>query len=78
MSVQGRLCTRTDPEARRQTLVDKMAYTIPEMCNRAGISRSTAYLEIRAGRLVAVKSGRRTLIRHDDLVRWLEELPAMR
>ena len=38
-------------------------------------SRSKAYSEIAAGRLRAVKLGRRTLILTDDLWRYLASLP---
>ena len=44
-----------------------LAYTIAEACAAA-----------RAGELRAVKRGRRTLILRDDLVRWLENLPAIK
>lgn len=40
-------------------------------CERYGIKRTLAYEEIAAGRLVAVKVGRRTLIRREGAERWL-------
>ncbi|MCB1417648.1 MAG: helix-turn-helix domain-containing protein [Notoacmeibacter sp.] len=55
----------------------KGAFTIPEFVKFSGASRSTAYREIAAGRLKAVKLGKRTLIRADEAQRWLDALPAM-
>ncbi len=54
----------------------KLALSIPEFCRVAGIGRSRAYEEIRAGRLRIVKCGRRTLIPADALQQWLEALEA--
>jgi len=42
------------------------AFSIPEFCRRYGIGRTAAYGEIAAGRLRAVKAGRRTLVTQDD------------
>ncbi len=52
----------------------KIAYSIKEACQRVGIGRSSAYAEIKAGRLKIVKCGRRTLIRVADLDAWLANL----
>ncbi len=52
----------------------KLALSIPEFCRAAGIGRSRAYEEIRAGRLRIVKCGRRTLIPAGALQQWLEAL----
>jgi hypothetical protein len=51
------------------------AFPIATFCNRYGIGRSKAYEEINAGRLIAVKSGHRTLIREEDAERWVWSLP---
>jgi excisionase family DNA binding protein len=57
--------------------METLAYTILEAKRvAAGISRTTLYEEIKAGRLRAVKRGRRTLILADDLKTWLLSLPA--
>jgi hypothetical protein len=42
----------------------------------SGTSRSTLYVEMKEGRLPAIKSGRRTLIAVSDIEKWLSELPA--
>ena len=52
----------------------KRAYSIPEVCRTASIGRTRLYSEISEGRLRAVKVGRRTLIRTEDLDTWLRSL----
>lgn len=56
---------------------NRRAFPIAVFCNRYGIGRSKTYKEIQAGRLIAVKSGHRTLIREEDAERWLRSLPMM-
>lgn len=53
----------------------QMAFTIPEACTTARISRSGLYRAIKDGELRARKRGVRTLILADDLRQWLENLP---
>jgi excisionase family DNA binding protein len=53
----------------------RRAFPIREFCRRYGIGRTNAYQEIAAGRLRAVKVGRRTLITHDAAEAWLAALP---
>ena len=52
----------------------KLAYTILDVCRTASIGRTRLYSEISEGRLRAVKVGRRTLIRTEDLEAWLRSL----
>ena len=52
-----------------------MLYPIPAAAARLGISRSRIYIELSAGRLRAVKAGRRTLIAGEELSRWIAALP---
>jgi len=54
----------------------KLAYTLREVQELVGISRSTIYLILGARELRAVKSGRKTLILARDLHAWLDKLPA--
>ena len=54
--------------------MDKGAFSIPAFCVWAGISRSKTYEEIGAGRLKAVKAGKRTLIPVPEGQRWLDSL----
>jgi hypothetical protein len=54
-----------------------LAYDTYEAARISGICRSLLYREIRAGRLIARKSGRSTLILDDDLRAFLASLPQM-
>lgn len=56
---------------------DALADTVPVACARLGISRSTLYLEVAAGRLRAVKVRGRTLLRRVDQAAWADNLPAI-
>ena len=51
----------------------KLAYTIPEAVAASGISRSFLYKFIQNRELPVVKVGSRTLVRTEDLSRFLEE-----
>ena len=53
----------------------RRAFSIREFCRQYSVGRTNAYQEIAAGRLRAVKVGRRTLITHDDAEAWLAALP---
>ena len=53
----------------------RRAFSVHEFCVRYGIGRTNAYQEIAAGRLRAVKVGRRTLITQDAAEAWLAMLP---
>ena len=50
------------------------AFSINEFCRRYGIGRTSAYQEIAAGRLRAVKAGRRTLVTREAAEAWLGTL----
>jgi hypothetical protein len=56
----------------------KGVFSINEFCRWAGIGRTAAYAEIKAGRLPAKKFGKRTFIIINDAERWLAALPAQR
>ena len=51
-----------------------IAYTIAEACDASRAGRSTLYKAIRAGKLRALKHGRRTIILASDLLHWLESM----
>jgi excisionase family DNA binding protein len=53
------------------------AFTITEAAAKAGISRSTAYQEIRRGKLRVRKIGRRSIVTDEDYRRWLDGLPVV-
>ncbi len=50
----------------------KIAYTMKEATAATGISRTTLYALMKAGELIPVKIGVRTLIRHADLEALIE------
>ena len=54
---------------------DRMAMSVVEAAKSAGIGVTKIYEEIAAGRLVAKKFGKRTLIAVEDLRLWLANLP---
>jgi excisionase family DNA binding protein len=51
------------------------AFSIRVFCARYGVSRTFAYEQIKAGRLIAYKIGRRTLIRAANAEAWVRALP---
>ena len=54
---------------------DKLAFTIAELASVAGVGRSFIYQEIKDGRLLVHKAGRRTLAMREDVDRWLAAMP---
>lgn len=60
---------------RTSTCVPELvAMTIAEFCQRYGIGRTSAYYELKAGRLKAKKCGRKTLILQASAIEWLNSL----
>lgn len=55
----------------------KLAYTINEACEAIGIGRTMIYQEISLGRLTAHKVHKRTIIRAEDLQRYIKGLPRL-
>lgn len=53
------------------------AVSVKDFARWAGIGLTTAWKEIREGRLRAVKVSQRTIIILDDAQRWLETRPAL-
>ena len=55
----------------------RLAYSIAELCEMAGVGRSFLYEEVQAGHLVVTKAGRRSIVLHVDAVAWLTKLPKL-
>jgi excisionase family DNA binding protein len=55
----------------------KIALSIRECASLVGVGRTFLYNEIAAGRLVAKKAGRRTIVSKNDLNDWVSKLPDM-
>ena len=56
------------------TTHEPQAYDMPAFCRGYSISRSFAYLEIKAGRLMPFKAGRKTLISREAAEAWRHAL----
>ena len=56
-------------------LVEPIADDPAAAAKRLGICKAQLYIELAAGRLVARKAGRRTLIARSEGDRWLASLP---
>ena len=54
------------------------AMSVNEFCANYNVGRTTAYAEINAGRLRAVKASRRTLISAQAAREWFEALPQIK
>jgi excisionase family DNA binding protein len=67
----------SSPGLERRKNVTKPAYSLAEARALAGVGRTTLYKVIRAGELRAIKIGGRTVILADDLLRWLNRMPAI-
>ena len=53
----------------------RLAYSIADLTRIAGVGRSFLYEEIKAGRLIVRKAGRRSLVLAADATAWLASLP---
>lgn len=57
--------------------MNPLLHTIAQAEKRANIGHTSIYQEINAGKLRAVKRGRRTYIADDELVRYVQSLPPL-
>ncbi len=55
----------------------KLAFSIPEFSQTSSLGRTKIYDEIRSGRLIAKKMGKRTIITLEDGLAYLANLPSM-
>jgi excisionase family DNA binding protein len=58
------------------TTTARLLHTIPDAVEQLGVGRSTIYELMASGAIQTVKIGRRTLIAHDELVRYVDSLKA--
>ena len=56
----------------------KLALSISEVVKASGVGRTLVFAEIKAGRLLARKCGRRTVVLIGDLQNWLRAMPSSR
>jgi excisionase family DNA binding protein len=56
---------------------DRICFGLKDFCYRNGIGRTTAYKEIKNGRLRPKKVGKRTLISREEEARWLSTAPSI-
>ena len=69
--------TRKLSDRGQQRRAQQRAMSIAEFCETYGPGRTTAYEEIKSGRLRARKVGKRTIITDDDAEDWLQRLPVI-
>jgi Helix-turn-helix domain len=77
MSGQTMDANRKTSEVELQRRALQRAMSIEQFCERYEIGRTTAYAEIRHGRLRARKCGKRTIISDGDADDWLQHLPVI-
>lgn len=53
-------------------------FSVNDFCRWAGVGRTAVYAEMKTGRLLAKKFGRRTIIPRSEAERWLASLPLQR
>lgn len=58
--------------------MESLHLTIADFCRAYRIARSSAYRELAAGRLAALKRGARTVIARVEAERWAASLPDYR
>lgn len=63
---------RPQSDSVRGGLKHKIAYSIKALAEETSISRATIYEHIRDGLLRPTKVGGRTIVRHDEVMRWLD------
>ncbi len=51
------------------------ALTVDEFCGWASIGRNKFYQEVKAGRIVLSKIGRKSVVTMANATRWLDSLP---
>lgn len=65
------------PLANHALPAEPAAYSVDAFCAAHGVGRTTVYAEIKAGRLIASKVGRRTIILAEHARAWRDALPKL-
>jgi excisionase family DNA binding protein len=65
----------SDPQNQVSEKILIRAFAVEEFCRRYSVGRTTAYAEIKAGRLRRRKVGKRSIIAQEDAEAWLHGLP---
>ena len=50
----------------------KLQYTIPEACELVSLGRTKFYEEVKAGRIKLSKAGKKALVAHSELERYVK------
>ena len=66
---------RESSESAQSSASKLRARSIDQFCQCFAVGRTTAYEQIKMGRLRARKVGKRTIITDDDAEEWLRNLP---
>lgn len=53
--------------------MEKMAYSLDEVCKLTGLSKFLLHKQLKAGKLVDSRIGGRRLVMREEIKRWLEE-----
>jgi excisionase family DNA binding protein len=53
----------------------RLAYSVSEMAQVIGIGRTLAWSLVRSGEMPSIRVGDRVLIRHQQLLDWLDAIP---
>lgn len=61
-------------KGRGRQVSGRLAYSIKRLSHETDVGRTMIYAEIAAGRLVASKIGRHTIITRTNALRWLRDL----
>ena len=59
----------------RRNTMNELTYTVKGACKLTNVGQTTIYQALNDGTLIGKKVGRRTLITHDALRRWIDNLP---
>ena len=68
-------CSQRPGDAQMSSATE--ALTLEEFCKRVKMGRTKAYEEVRAGRLIVRKNGKKSIVIAEDGQRYLDNLPRL-